>query len=618
MIDFLSDNLARSAFSPRELERVSSSVLSGQEEETLDGWPYLRWGVGAHALDAPLSFSVFEHVGAERGTKVILFGLGLGHSARALRGAGARLAFIFEPEPAVVRHYFERGPSDLEGVRIITSLSDVVDEWSRLVGDSERVHFVDTPGYAQAFPEARTALTTRITQALERRLVNDIALRSRGRTWVRHVVHNIEALAVAPSALALQGEYRGVPAFIVGAGPSLAKNIELLVEARTKGLIFAVNSSAQALEQAGVAPQVLGCLESIDVSSQLADLQLMDSAARVVSLTAHPCIFRKGRGPLLPVYELVPQISRPLEGLLQYPALPVSGSVSTALVALAHRLGCSPIVLLGQDLAYTDGRAYAVGTAYENSRVSLSGDQETVSFDWCETMNTTKRMAGAEPLRQERATQVRAWGGVGYVSSTPVFGQIRTWFERVAELLERTSERPRLINATEGGSHIAGFEDLAFAEVLIHLEERRIEPEDLERRARSKQSTLPFSCLRTFILEQAAAAHAVAEAAQLVVQLSEQLANDWEKDGPSRATEALAALGKAERQLKLMMAGAPWVDAWGWQAIDELGTSSLNSSGVLEGVIREQAFGAAVAIAATELAELLEARAQEFTFETSV
>ena len=42
--------------------------------------------------------------------------------------------------------------------------------------------------------------------------------------------------------------------------------------------------------------------------------------------------------------------------------------MSTVAFALAAALGCSPIVLVGQDLAFTDGRTHAEGTRFEHSR----------------------------------------------------------------------------------------------------------------------------------------------------------------------------------------------------------------------------------------------------------
>ena len=79
----------------------------------------------------------------------------------------------------------------------------------------------------------------------------------------------------------------------------------------------------------------------LDALSREQTLQVV----RAFSLTGHPKMLRTGKGPLLPVYEGLPQLS-PLNALGKSPGLPVCGSVSTLAFSLAQRLGCSPIVFV--------------------------------------------------------------------------------------------------------------------------------------------------------------------------------------------------------------------------------------------------------------------------------
>ena len=88
----------------------------------------------------------------------MVFGLGLGHAVRAIRGAGARIAFVFEPDPGIVRQYLEGGPWTWAGFHLITELAELADERGRLVGAASRVHMIDTPGDQRAFPEASRSL----------------------------------------------------------------------------------------------------------------------------------------------------------------------------------------------------------------------------------------------------------------------------------------------------------------------------------------------------------------------------------------------------------------------------------------------------------------------------
>ena len=100
-------------------------------------------------------------------------------------------------------------------------------------------------------------------QLAQRSRVNDATHRLRARVWLEDVLANLDVLRESSSFLALAGQYRDVPAFIVGAGPSLGKNGKLLAEAAQKGLVIAVNASARALTSYGVEPQDLAYTESM-------------------------------------------------------------------------------------------------------------------------------------------------------------------------------------------------------------------------------------------------------------------------------------------------------------------------------------------------------------------
>lgn len=612
MIEFLGENLAGPELSAATRRAVFESPPRGQTEETVDGWPYLALGDQPEApLDGPLGYDVLEQLADERESSIVVFGLGLGHAVRAIRATGARIAFVFEPDPGIVRHYLESGPSDLGGLHILTDLDDLSDEWSRLLGSSGRVHLVDTPGYPRAFGAARRALAERITRMLERSVVNESTFRARGKAWISGIIENAPYMGVAPSALHLQGAFRGVPAFIVGAGPSLSKNVDLLGDAARKGIVFATNTSARALDRAGVTPQILGCIESIDLSRFLAGLSFLERTVRVLSFTSHPNHFRVSGGPILNVHELLPQVAPPFEAFYGRTALPVSGSVSTALVALALRLGCSPIVLVGQDLAFTGGEAYSKGTVFENSRARVGADGHSVVHSRCEAKASTQLDREKGELT-ERVEWVTAWGGGQSVPSTMAFGHVRTWLERFASVLRRAERPPELVNATEGGSHISGFSEhtlLATLAELPELPERGITAESIFALAQAKGPCPAEKDIREFLMNQAEGARLVARAGQALESASSHAGRSWIGNSPTQAVEQMRTLDAAEAELRRRMTEFPWADVWAWSDVDR-STGAASGGNVLSGIEREGRLGATIARTAEELASRLEEKAR--------
>jgi HPt (histidine-containing phosphotransfer) domain-containing protein len=613
MINFLDENLGGAEFGESTRDLVRAALPTGILEETADGWPYLilphQSGDG-HVVDAPLGYGTLEQLSGERGAQVILFGLGIGHAARAIRSSGARLCFIYEPDPGVVRGYLERGPYDLAGVRVVSDLSELEQAWPQLVGDASKIQLIETPGYSQARPGDRAALTDMIGVLLERKVVNDVTLRARGKLWVQDAIDNASFMSSAPSAMFLHGAFAGVPAFIVGAGPSLSRNVELLRVARQKGIVFAVNASGGALDRAGIEPQVLGCIESLDLSHLLKGLSFIDRTVRILSLAAHPALFEAGSGPVLSMFELLPQFSRPLEAFFRRSAVPVCGSVTTAMVSLALRMGCSPIVLVGQDLAFTEGRAYSSGTAYAENELKFASDGSTVQHFRQDSVEHPTRHEGPA---HERVERVPAWGGGSTVVSTANFGHVRLWLERFSALVAKLAKPPRMINATEGGSSIAGFEEKTLAEVLHDLPDVTITASDIVREAKTRGPDISLADVSEFLLIQAETARRVGMAASSLSDASRRAAASWQNAAPDSLKALMDELREKEQALKSAVAASPWVDTWCWREVDEVvsaaGGKAEHASAVAMSVENEGRLARVIETAAGELAARLETRA---------
>jgi len=575
---FFGDNLARARLSADDRELVEKSTTVARVVELDDGTPVLVHG--SHALGADFDPESLLDVTQRAGSPVmfVVFGIGMGHTVRGLRAFSSAPLVVFEPDPGLLRCYFENGPSDLSDVPIVCSLYELTQIWPRLSNGKQSVTVVNTPGYSELFPEQAQSVRATVGELVQRSGVNDATHRLRARVWIKDVFANLELLRDHPTFLALAGQYQGVPAFIVGAGPSLGKNGRLLADAAKKGIVFALNSSARALDSYGVEPQVLACMESIDVSHLFEGVSYIDRVARAISLTAHPQNLRTGKGPLLPIFEGIPQQDLPLSTLLGFPGLSVSGSVSTLAFALALRLGCSPIVFVGQDLAYTDGKAYAAGTAYEDSRVRVGADGQSFEHDWCDTLKATHNRGENKMTDREPLLEVTAWGGVGTATSTIGFSAVRAWLESASITLARSRPETRLVNATEGGARIAGFEECRLSDLLATLCVRDISAASLRRDAERIQPALGSDRLAHWCDDQAALARAVRHAARRLRRLGEANLLALDRNQPNAISKGFRKLEVAELSLKQAVRRMPFVDAWMHAEIDRV----VQAHGALE------------------------------------
>jgi hypothetical protein len=565
---FFSANVAHLKLSPLTLDALQTAQAAAELCDAAPGEPVLR--AGKHQLGGALADDELQRaVGNDHDALYVVFGVGLGHTARALRAITAAPIVIFEPDPGVLRALLELGPSDLSDFDIVCTTHDLTQIWTTVFNGRRAAALVHTPGYVAAYPDQATDLREALAELVQRSRINDNTHRLRARDWVADVLQNVELLSEHPGFLALAGQYRGVPAFIVGAGPSLGKNGQHLLQAQKKGLVFAVNSSARALDRLGVEPQVLCCMESIDVSHLLRNVGFIDRVVRAFSLSAHPETLRTGQGPLLAIWEAVSQISHPLKQLTGYPGVPVSGSVSTQAFALAQRLGCSPIVFVGQDLAYTDGRAYAAGTAYEDSRVGVSEDGRTLEMAWCNTVKATHRLGGRTMHESEPLTETVAWGGQGKVLSGIGFSAVRAWLEAAAIILRREVPELRLVNATEGGAQITGFEEKTLAALLEDLPERSITAAQIAASAREVRALPTRTEIAEWSEHQADAVSAARYTARRIRRLATTTLAAI-KQGRGNVSARLARLDAAEQDLSKRVAEAPLLDAWSWGDVDRV------------------------------------------------
>jgi hypothetical protein len=565
---FLEANLEQLALPPLTREAVVNARSSAELGRLAEGQPVLRRD-GRLLGHPPDDTEIRKLCSEDSETVFVVFGVGVGHTVRALRAYTDAPIAIFEPDPGLLRSLLELGPNDLSPFEIFCTTHDLTQAWPQLFGKRRSAVLIPTPGYLDAFPDAATHLRQTLGQLVQRSRVNDQTHRMRAREWVSDLLANLDLLGEHPGFLALARKYRGVPAFIVGAGPSLGKNGHLLVQAQKKGIIFAVNTSARALAHYGVEPHVLACMESIDVSHLLAGTGFIDHVVRAFSLTAHPNTLRTGKGPLLPVFEALPQLALPLQALIGQPGLPVSGSVSTLAFSLAQRLGCSPIVFVGQDLAYTGGRAYAPGTPYEESRVEVSANGRELKLNWCDTLKSTHNVGGRKMHESEPLSETEAWGGSGRVLTGISFNAVRVWLEAAAIVLERDSPETRLVNATEGGARIHGFEERTLGELLEGLPDRDFTPARIARDAAEAAPPITRERLARWAEEQAGLVEAARRSARRLRRLAVAAESAARLDALD-VTRRLTKLEHSERTLGSAVAQASLLDAWSWAAVDEL------------------------------------------------
>lgn len=191
------------------------------------------------------------------------------------------------------------------------------------------------------------------------------------RLW-RHALQNIAHFSRSFLVNNMADRYRGIPAVIVGAGPSLERDLETLRQLSSRALIVAGGSAIRALSAHGIAPHFALALDPNE--EEITRVVSQFPVPLLYATRLHPEVLNRWRGPLGYIRAGMggmPEAWCESELGLNCPPIhlhPESYSVTPVAVELATFFGCSSATLVGVDLAYTGGRRYAAGVEGPETR----------------------------------------------------------------------------------------------------------------------------------------------------------------------------------------------------------------------------------------------------------
>jgi len=227
-------------------------------------------------------------------------------------------------------------------------------------------------------------------------------------------------------------------AVIVSTGPSLQKQLPLLKEIQDYVTIISVDASMPILEQWGIKPDFVTSLERVKETAKFFEKTSPEFQKDIVMIHAslqHEKVLKNSHGKKCLVMR--PFAFNRFFKLNDYGYLGIGMSAANMAYELAYVLGHKTIVLIGQDLAYSeDGTSHAKGHVYGEDEVKFKEDD----------------------------TYVLAYGGEKMIRTTKVWNMFRNYFER--DIYNTAQEGFTTINATEGGARIEGAIEMPFREVI--------------------------------------------------------------------------------------------------------------------------------------------------------
>jgi hypothetical protein len=177
-----------------------------------------------------------------------------------------------------------------------------------------------------------------------------------------------------PNVSELFGTHKNKPIIMVSAGPSLDKNKHLLKFVNEDVFIFAVGRALRPLMEIGVCPSMFCIIDQLDwaMAKQIEGYESLNIPLVYLS-TASSLAVSLYQGPKYIAY------NSKEDHIGEDELIETGGSVATAVLDISIRMGANPIIIIGQDLAYSNTASHAEGSAYtKEEKFILTSNMRTV------------------------------------------------------------------------------------------------------------------------------------------------------------------------------------------------------------------------------------------------
>ncbi|WP_026671007.1 motility associated factor glycosyltransferase family protein [Butyrivibrio sp. AE3006] len=218
-----------------------------------------------------------------------------------------------------------------------------------------------------------------------------------------------------------------IPVIIVSAGPSLAKNVEVLRKVKGHAFILCTDRALLVLEKYGIVPDACISLDA-EKSPDYMRVKVAENIPVICSYQLNIGSQKLFNDRRIFYHALAYERSLIGEKVVAQNGLDQGGNVAGGAFTVCEFLGIKTVIFIGQDLAFLDGKHHADG---KNDGVPQLDVKEIKGIDG------------------------------GTVKSNDMWIGFRNFFERQIAM----HPEMRVIDATEGGAYIEGTEIMTLEEV---------------------------------------------------------------------------------------------------------------------------------------------------------
>lgn len=245
--------------------------------------------------------------------------------------------------------------------------------------------------------------------------------------WIRNSLFQIPTMLKIPSLNQLIGKLKGSTAIVVSSGPSLEKDIHWLEKLKRHAIIISAGSSIQALVKHGIEPHLAVVMDGGEVNSKIFSSKEAKKAPTLFTSSSYYGVSdSKETGLIYGVLNNDNVTSYFMDVGQEEKILHPNPTVAGTAIQTAAWLGCSRIIMMGQDLSFPGEQFYSDGINH--------GDQSYID----------------KMIKHADHKVINVDGG--YNRTTSGFLQMKDRIENLVAILPEIE----FINSTRNGAQIEG------------------------------------------------------------------------------------------------------------------------------------------------------------------
>ena len=409
----------------------------------------------------------------------LIFGMGLGYLFQYTSAKSQGTVILYEPDLNILRTAFTLVDfsNDIlkKNVYITNNYNQVCEYIYQKSNIKNSPFLLSTSSYQELDRDGFDTLVTNLQRTVGRFSLDLKYTQEKFFPLLMSIINNIPYLINEIPINEYKDTFKGQTAVVVSAGPTLDRNIETIKKYRDNIILITVGTAMKTLSAHDIKPDFLCMIESNDCSKQISGIDLKD-----VNFITEPFSNSKFRtnefkkiyshiSSNFPVNSFWCEIA----GVDNVP-YESKGTVSYTALNVARILGCSKIVLVGQDLAYIDGQCYSKNSAYKDLECRYNEELkkwEITAKDfesYCMSLGNYPDKESREKIALERLKNLNS--SLYYVKGIkgdmiPTESVYAAFIQPLSEYTQKFPDR-EYINTSLVGAQIDGYKNIPLEEAL--------------------------------------------------------------------------------------------------------------------------------------------------------